>query len=209
MGKNEKKLIIALILTAALSQSVNAESLFKTGISQSDYAVNPRSLYSAVSARAVGDLITILIDEQVTSSDELSFATNKESSTTDNFSTLLNKILPGKPINGELDSYGGSNEISNAAKVSRKMSIQNTITAQVMQVLPNGTFVVQGKKTAINSGETVNIIISGIVDPRFVNKLGQINSSKIANFQMAISGKGAVSRSNQDGPVNKFIRYLF
>jgi flagellar L-ring protein precursor FlgH len=87
--------------------------------------------------------------------------------------------------------------------------LENTITAQVVQILPNGNFVVQGKKTAINSGETVNIIVSGIVDPRFVNKLGQVSSNKVANFQVAVTGKGSVSRSGQDGPVNRLIRNMF
>ena len=68
---------------------------------------------------------------------------------------------------------------------------------------------VQGKKATISNGEKVNLIISGIVDPRWISREGVIESGKVANLQMAVVGDGTVSRSDNEGLVNKFVRFLF
>lgn len=105
--------------------------------------------------------------------------------------------------------FGGSSDVGNNAKIERTTTLEDQITTQVVQILPNGNLVIQGKKTAINSGERVDVIISGIVDPRFLDGVGRINSNQIANLQIAVTGKGTISRSNDEGTVNRFVRYLF
>ncbi|MDD3149715.1 MAG: flagellar basal body L-ring protein FlgH [Candidatus Gastranaerophilales bacterium] len=208
MKKLGAKILIS-ILIVGIATPVYAESLFRTGISQNAYPIQPRPLFSSVRAKSIGDLVTIIIKEETKTKDDLQFDTSKSSSTVDNFSTLVNKVLPGNPINKELGNYGGSNDVSSQTQVQRTTSIEDTITAQVVQILPNGNLLVQGKKATINSGENVNLIISGIIDPRLLDNTGSISSKLVANLQMAFSGQGNVSRSNSEGPLNKLIRFLF
>ena len=126
------------------------------------------------------------------------------------FSPLINKALPEKwRIPGELNGFGGGQSIDNTITRNRAVTYENTISAQVVQVLPTGNLLVQGKKATINNGEKVNIIISGIVDPRWIDRDGKIVSSRVANLQMAVVGDGTVSRSDNEGLVNKFVRFLF
>ena len=92
---------------------------------------------------------------------------------------------------------------------NRNLTFQNSITAQVVQLLPNGNLMVQGKKTLVNANERIDLLVSGIVDPRFINEQGYIDSSNVANLQFALNGKGSTSRLNNEGIVNRVIRYLF
>jgi len=203
------KVLIALTVATTVSLPAFSESLFRTGVSYDAYPIQPKALYSTVRARSIGDLITVQVRQSISSSDMLQLDIEKDSSTTDNFSTLLNKILPGKPIPNELDSFGGTNSVGNSAKLNRAITFNDTITAQVVQVLPNGNLVIQGKKTSINSGEKVEIVLSGIVDPRFIDNMGRVSSTQVANLQLAVLGNGVISRSNSEGTINKFIRYMF
>jgi flagellar L-ring protein precursor FlgH len=211
MRNKTEKLLTAFIIVLIMNSSVFAESLFRANVSQNAYPIQPRSLFSTVKARSIGDLVTVVVDEVITTSDDMSLDTSKTSSTTDKFSPLINKIFPFTKaiLPPELSNFGGNNKVANTTKVSRKSTVVHTITAQVVQILPNGNLVVQGKKTEVNSGETMEFIISGVIDPRLLDSTGSIKSNLVANLQVAVVGKGTVSRSDTEGTVNKFIRYLF
>lgn len=203
-----KNILIAIITMATFTAVVGAESLFNASISQNSY-LQPRSLYYSVKAKTIGDIVTVYIDESITASDTIKLDTSKTSETTASFSTLLNKILPGNPINNKFDGYGGENAVANAAKVNRQMAFNDQVTAQVVQILPNGNLVIQGQKTLINAGERTNLILSGIVDPRMIDGKGAVQSNSIANLQLALTGKGTLSRQNNEGVINKYVKYLF
>ncbi len=202
------KCLILIIALASISIGVKAESLFTLGASQT-YAPVPKSLYGGVQARSVGDLISIILDETFNVTNNLTYSSNKESSTTDNFSNFFNTILGRHLINDNLGTFGGSNEVTNSAAASNKMVFGDKIAVQVVQQMPNGNLVVQGKKTLVNGNERSDLIVTGVVDPRWISSTGQVYSKYVANLQFAISGRGSISRASNEGIINRFIKYLF
>ena len=76
-------------------------------------------------------------------------------------------------------------------------------------MLSNGNMMVQGKKTLVNNNERVDLIVTGVVDPRWIDQNGQISSTKVANLQFALSGRGSLSRGQNEGVINRVIKYLF
>lgn len=199
--------IVAFALTS-FSMGVKAESLFTLGASQT-YAPVPKSLYGGVQARSVGDLISIIMQESISVTNNTTYTSNKESSTKNNFTNFWNTILGRNLINSNLGNFGGSNEVSNAASTSSKLAFGDTVAVQVVQQMPNGNLVVQGKKTLVNGNERSDLIVTGIVDPRWITATGQVYSKYVANLQFASSGRGSISRSSNEGIINRFIKYLF
>ena len=208
MKINLKTLLITFIMIGSMSSLTHAESLFKGGVYANDY-VTPRSLYYSVKARNIGDMVTVEIDETARVQDNVQLDTSKTSELRDGFTTLLNTLLPGKIFNDKFDGYGGSNSVANSAEASRNTSYQNSMAAQVVQILPNGNLVIQGKKTLMNAGERTDLLPSGLIDPRLIDSSGTIRSSQVANLQFAVDGKGTISRSNNEGLINKYSKYLF
>lgn len=186
--------------------SVNAESLFTLGATQ-HYQGTPRSLFGGVQARQIGDLISIVMSENISLNDNLSYSSEKSSSTVDTFTTFINKWF-GLSLK-DSDGFGGSNEVSNSAVGSRAMKLSDKIACQVVQQLPNGNLSVQGKKTIVNGNERMDFIITGVVDPRWLNDEGEIYSYNVSNLQFALSGRGNISRNQNEGIFNRFIKYLF
>lgn len=203
-----KKSLITTLVLISISVSANAESLFTLGASQT-YAPVPKSLYGGVQARSVGDLISIIMDETVIVSNQLTYNSGKKSETTDNFSKFFNTILGRQLLNDNLGTFGGTNKVANSADQNNKMSFGDKIAVQVVQQMPNGNLVVQGKKTLVNGAERSDLLVSGVVDPRWISSTGQVYSKYVANLQFAVSGRGSISRSSGDGIVNRFIKYLF
>ncbi len=214
--KREKsaKLSICLALSVLISQGAFAESLFKSGISQAVYSIQPKSLFSTVRAKSIGDVITVVINENAVVLNDVELDVNANSNLTDGFSSLLNTLFSSSK-NGirveipDMDGFGGTSLTRNEASAERTMQIQDTMTAQVVQVLPNGNLVVQGKKVAINSGEKTQMILSGIVDPRFITNAGTVQSNNVANLQLAVVGNGTVSRYDSESLINRIFGYLF
>ena len=203
-----KKLIVStlILMTMIAVPAVQAESLFSLGATQ-HYQGVPRSLFGGVQARQIGDLISIIMDENITLNDNITYSAEKSSTTVDTFTTFLNKWF-GLSLKGT-DGFGGSNEVSNSAVGSRAMKLGDKIAVQVVQQLPNGNLSVQGKKTIVNGNERLDFIITGVVDPRWLNVDGEIYSYNVSNLQFALSGRGAISRSQNEGIFNRFIKYLF
>lgn len=208
MKKIISKSLILVFAVAFTMSSVSAESLFTLGASQT-YAAVPKSLYGGVQARSVGDLISIIMNETVTVADNLSFKSAKKSSTTDNFTKFINTLLGRDILNDQFNNFGGSNSVTNTAVGSRTMSFGDTVAVQVVQQMPNGNLVVQGKKTLVNANERVDLIVTGVVDPRWIDATGQVYSKYVANLQFAMSGRGSISRNDNEGVINRFIKYLF
>lgn len=203
-----KKSLITILALTSLSLCVKAESLFTLGASQT-YAPVPKSLYGGVQARGVGDLISIIMDETVIVTNSLSYDSSKKTATTDSFSKFFNTILGRNLINDNLGTFGGSNKVNNSADTTNKMVFGDKVAVQVIQQMPNGNLVVQGKKTLVNGNERSDLIVTGVVDPRWITSSGQVYSKYVANLQFAMSGRGSMSRNNNEGIINKFIKYLF
>ena len=203
----KKVLVSALILMSVLAvPTVQAESLFTLGATQ-QYQGTPRSLFGGVQARQIGDLISIIMSENITLNDNLTYSAEKSSTTVDTFTTFLNKWF-GLSLKGT-DGFGGSNEVSNSAVGSRAMTLGDKIAVQVVQQLPNGNLSVQGKKTIVNGNERMDFIVTGVIDPRWLNVNGEIYSYNVSNLQFALSGRGSISRSQNEGIFNRFVKYLF
>ena len=137
----------------------------------------------------------------------MSYSSEKSSTTEDTFTSFLNKWF-GLSLKGS-DGFGGSNEVSNSATGARAMKLGDKIAVQVVQQLPNGNLAVQGKKTIVNGNERMDFIVTGVVDPRWLNVDGEIYSYNVSNLQFALSGRGSISRSQNEGIFNRFVRYLF
>lgn len=205
-----KKLLIALIaITTAMSlyNNVQAESLFALSTSQ-NYNATPKSLFAGVRAMGIGDLISIKIEESLKTTDSMAYNSDKSSNTVDNFTTYLKNWLPFYKLD-PANNFGGQNTVENSASTSRNLVFGDTISTQVVQLLSNGNMMVQGKKTLVSNNERVDLIVTGVVDPRWIDQDGQISSTKVANLQFAISGRGSLSRGQNEGVINRVIKYLF
>lgn len=207
MDKTIKNLTFTLISIMVLGLNANAESLFSYNATQSTI-IEPKALYSTVRARGVGDLISIIIDEAPKMSDNGVYTSAKSSSVLENLTNAFNTLFKTK-LKGVLDGTNGQYDVSGSTQLSRSLNMSDTVVAQVTQILPNGNLLVQGKKSLINQNERVDLLISGVIDPKWINQSGEINSSQVANLQFALNGNGTVSRGQNEGVLNRAVRWLF
>lgn len=144
-------------------------------------------------ARYVGDIVTITIVENVSASQTKTSTADKTSSTQASVSALP---FMGSNFLGKLDAQAGSsNAFEGKGGTQSANTFSGSITATVVEVLPNGHLVVTGEKQ-IGVNENVDTLrFSGTIDPRSVGAGSVVPSTQVANVRIASRGRGAQSES--------------
>lgn len=166
-------------------------------------AGHSKTWFEDITARQVGDLLTVILDEQTDASKQASTGITKDNSTSISAPKILGKdiTLGGNPLATSLES---ANDFAGKADSSQSNKLHGSITVTVSQVLPNGNLVVQGEKwIAINQGDEY-VRLRGIVRPVDITPNNTVLSTQVGNAQIAYRGKGAPAEANSMGWLARF-----
>ena len=153
----------------------------------------------------VGDIITVLVNEQTDASDEATMDVNKTSNSDINGGNDGIGIL--KFIRGL--TFTTNNSATGDGTVERTHSATTTLACLVTEVLPNGNLVIEGTRDVRTSDEILQIQLSGVIRPQDVNADNQINSQLIANAEIAVKGRGILSRTQKVGIITQILQTVF
>ena len=74
-----------------------------------------------------------------------------------------------------------------------------TITARVIDVLPNGNMAIEGKREIVINEEKKEILLQGIVRPRDLDYNNSVQSSMIADAKIIYTGVGVIGEKQRPG----------
>lgn len=161
-----------------------------------------RPLFEDHRARLVGDTITVQIVEKVAASQKSTSTVDKSGSVNAGISALPffnpNSFRRASATASSEQSYEGKGTTESANTFS------GTITATVVDVLPNGHLVITGEKQ-IGVNQHVDVLrFSGQVDPRAIQPGNSVLSAQIANVRIEQRGRGAQAEAQQVGWLGRF-----
>lgn len=164
-----------------------------------------RPLFEDRRPRMAGDVITIVLDEEVSASK------NSQSNANRNGSASMTPEVVPKGLEDLVD-YGfdvsGDNEFNAGGGSRANNSFTGTITVTVVGVLPNGNLRVHGEKQiAINQG-TEFIRFAGIVDPLTVSSANTVASTQVAEARIEYVGDGYINEAQSMGWLQRFFLNL-
>lgn len=162
-------------------------------------AGNSVKLFQDGKAYRVGDLLTVIIDEQTTAQKSANTSASKEQGIEFESPELFGGPVTynEKEILSATVSQGS--EFSGEGSSAQSNSLSGNITVVVADVLPNGNLLVRGeKKLSLNQGSEY-IQLTGIVRPTDVKPDNTIESYRVANAEIAYSGEGVISDANSMG----------
>ena len=150
----------------------------------------------------VGDVVTVLVNERTNAKDEATMDVKKSSSNSVSDGTGILKFIRALSLTSKNSSAGdGSFE--------RKHHATATVACLVTEVLPNGNLVIEGTRDVRTSEETLQIQLVGVIRPQDVNSDNQINSSLVANAELAVKGRGAIARTQKPGIISQILQAVF
>jgi len=161
-------------------------------------------LFEDIKARRIGDMITVVLQEQTDAEKSADTGTSKSTST-----EIMDPIIFGNSPthNGNpifRNSLESEHAFDGAGESSQSNSLSGSVTVSVVEVLANGNLRVQGEKwISINQGEEY-IRLRGIVRPSDINADNTISSTRVANAQIQYSGNGLLNETNSMGWLARF-----
>jgi flagellar L-ring protein FlgH len=162
-----------------------------------------KSMFADKRASGIGDIITILVQENSTASKNNETKTEKSSSLSQAItaflyspaaSGLLTKggQLPAMAYNSD-SKHDGGGSINNSENVIAKIAVR------IVDVLPNKNFIVEGKRETSFSGERQTIILRGIVRADDVTPNNTVYSYNVSDATIQIVSKGSITDSQRKG----------
>ena len=157
-------------------------------------------------ARHIGDMVTIQIAEKVTASQQSSSNVNRDGSMKTNLGLI--PLLTGGALDNAKQLLGidaGSEaEFTGGGGTTSANTFTGSITATVVDVLPNGHLVVTGEKQ-IGVNQNVDVLrFTGTVDPYQLQPNSVISSTQVANVRVESRGRGQQNSAQAIGWLSRF-----
>lgn len=168
------------------------------------------SMTEDMKARRRGDILTIVITETSSASKAAKTDTGRDSSISASipaFMGLETKVLArllGADPKALIDASVGS-KYAGSGSTSRQENLNATITARVIEVLPNGNLQIEGRRNVRVNEEDQEIVLEGTVRPRDISQNNTINSIYVADAKISYTGRGIISDRQSPGWLMNFV----
>jgi len=187
---------LALALSLLQLTNVGADSLWKDDASSA-------SIFADKKAHRVGDIVTVIIQENNGASRNNNTTTARTSSVDASISSFLYPAsasglltkkgqLPAMSLSGK-NTFNGGGQINNVETITAQLAVK------VIDVLPNGNLVVEGRRQTAFSGEKQDAILRGTVRYDDISATNTVYSYNIADPSIQFISHGAVSDSQNKG----------
>jgi flagellar L-ring protein precursor FlgH len=161
-----------------------------------------RGFFKDQRAQKIGDILTVL----VTISDSANISNSTERARTSDsegsVGGVLGSIFSGNVPLADVEATGaittaGSMSDGGSGSVQRQESLQTQVAAVVIQVLPNGNLVIEGRQEVRVNYEVRELIVAGVVRPEDIEADNTIPSAKIAEARISYGGRGQITQMQQ------------
>jgi flagellar L-ring protein precursor FlgH len=186
-----------------IAQSAQPAAVNRPATGSLFQAVGYRPSFEDRRARQLGDTVTIQIIENVAASQKSTSTVNRSSSVDSAVTALPMQSLAG--LNRFDIGASSNNNFSGKGGTESANTFLSSITATVIEVLPNGHLVVAGEKQ-IGVNQNVDVLrFSGTVDPRLVQPGSTISSTQVANVRIDSRGRGAQGEAQTVGWISRLL----
>jgi len=94
-------------------------------------------------------------------------------------------------------------------RTARGNSFKTTLSAKIINILPNGNFQIEGRKKIVVNGEEELIKITGEVRPDDISADNTVPSYKVANVEISYKGKGTMTQGAKPGILTRILNWIF
>ena len=157
------------------------------------------SLFGQGRQFAVGDIITVLLNESAQANRTQNTEVKREATNDVVPSGVTERLQKGGGILTGIDLNNATIDSKGSGSAGQQASLNAQIAVTVVQVLANGNLVLRGEKQlALSEGSEV-IQVAGVIRPSDVSPNNTVQSRRLANAQIAYRGKGELTTASRSG----------
>ncbi|MHB8813014.1 MAG: flagellar basal body L-ring protein FlgH [Steroidobacteraceae bacterium] len=164
-------------------------------------------LFENPTARNVGDVVTVMLEEATTAQKSSQTDTSKTTKAALAAPSVLGfpVTIHGTPVlSGSLNN---ANSFSGAGDSKQSDSLAGDISVTVVKRLANGNLVIQGEKEIdLNQGSEF-VRLEGVIRPIDIASDNTIPSTEVADARIAYGQHGALNEANSPGLLSRFFNF--
>ncbi len=210
-----RTLILAALAGLAVATAARAGSIWARAEGRS--GTRPVAVFADDTARAVGDVVTIVINEHSVINNDTTRANDKDANrnATTNGTVNVQDIAHWWSKQGHdftLPTIGATStaghDFTGTAGYETDREITDQVTVVVQDVMPNGNLVVTGSRTRLVNGDAQVIRVSGIVRPSDLTFANTVRSDQVADFRMTVEVDGPETHWTNPGWLGRLLNWL-
>jgi len=155
-------------------------------------------------ASRVGDLVTISINQNLSSTNTGNVATNRTFSASSGITALGGHIATSGVAN--LFSPTSTQALTGKAAATSTTALSTTLTGRVVAVLPTGTLVVEAERQISMNDQRETVILRGMVRTGDLDATNTVASNSVGNLEIEVKGKGVISEGTR--PPNPVVKWI-
>ncbi len=149
------------------------------------------SLTTDYKARTAGDLITVLVVQDVTASNSGAVSTDRSFKASSGVDSLPGRLKTTGVAN--LLGLHSAETLAGKGQASTTSTLRTSLAGRVAAVLPSGNLVIEAERSIMMNNERQNIVLRGVVRAGDVGPDNTVASNTISNLELEIKGKGVIS----------------
>ncbi len=162
------------------------------------------------------DLITIIVDEQSKSTSSQKLETEKEAKTKLELNSILDpwellemRLRQGGLSGLDLVDASGKREFTGEGDYERTDRFNARITAEIIDIKPNGNLVLEARKHIARDGEKSLLVLSGVCRRDDITSQNTVLSSQLASLRIEQHNEGAVKKAASKGLLTNLLDTIF
>lgn len=167
------------------------------------WASNRQAFFEDQRADNIGDILTVTLDIKDKAELDNESERTREADEGAGLNALLGyeadlaSVLPETVDNTALVGAESSSNHKGSGSIDREEKIQMKLAATVMQILPNGNMVIQGRQEVRVNFEKRILELAGVIRPQDITIDNTISYDKIAEARVSYGGKGQITDVQQ------------
>lgn len=166
-------------------------------------ARNTNKFFSDGRATGVGDVITVKIAEATKSNEKATTDLKRTGADVTlgvpNFFGLETNKFPSSINPASMVKATVKNDYKGEGETTRDGSIIATLTAKVVEVMPNGNLAVEGKREITVNNERKEMLLQGVVRPKDIAADNSVFSTQVADAKVIVTGIGVIGEKQAPG----------
>lgn len=180
-----------------VAQSASAGAIFQVGTGYS-------ALVTGTRARALGDMVTIILTEATTTTKSTAGQTSRSGS----FGITPPAAGPLDFLNPEALKAAAEGSFSGGGNAAQQSRLNGAVAVTIAAIYPNGTAEVVGEKQMMFSQGDEWVQFAGRIRLIDIDSDNRLASSQVANARIIYSGKGAVQQASRPGWLSRFFNMI-
>ncbi len=195
-----------LLHTAVWPAGLQAESIWQRRSQRFGFLFNDQR------ARNIGDIVTVLVVESNAINQREQRQLNKATDTGAKITYQGSTSSDKGERNGAMNAAGqltSNRSFDGNAQLTSGRLFTDTLTATVIDVLPNGNLVIEGHRVRTVSGEQRLLRVTGIVRPADLSAFNTVQSAAMANFRIEYCGRGVDTSFTSQGWFGRVVNFVW